>query len=172
MNLGIHSRTDLAPEQTVGRLAQAVDQFRRYYDKLTSVKYGAAIARTKNVELYRAFGNELAKAEKTKGRIEAVTGAWENIKEWSGLGALPLIPIAVALGLIAVIAAATSSIQGFMRAADIRIAMQRDPDLTYERARNQVDKEQQSSFGKALDVAQLGFYALLAFIGYKLFARR
>lgn len=167
MNLG-----QAAPEETVGRLAQAVEDFRRYYDKLTSVKYGGAIARTKDVELYRAFGNELAKAEKMKGRIEAVTGAWENIKQWAGLGALPLIPIVIALGLITAIAAATSSIRAFMRVADIRMAMQRDPQITYEQARDQVDKEQQSDFGKALDIAQLGFYALLAFIGYKLFVRR
>lgn len=169
MTLGTH---EAAGTSTIDRLANVVENFRAHYDKLTDVSYGAAIARTKDLALYTEYGNQLAAAEKMKDRIEAVTGAWEKIKEWAGLAAIPFIPVAIALGLIAAVGGAIVSIQAFMKRADIRLALDRDPALTYEEARDQVERSTQGTIGKALDVAQLGLFAVLAFVAYQLFSRR
>jgi len=163
---------EAASTGTIARLTNAVEDFRQNYERLTDYRYGAAIARLHDLQLYTEYGNQLAAAERMKDRIEAVTGAWENIKQWAGLAAIPLIPIAIALGLIAAITAAVTTIQGFMRRADIKLALERDPELTYEDAADQVDRESQGTIGKALDVAQLGFFAVLAFVAYQLFSRR
>lgn len=157
---------------TIGRLANVVDEFRLYYDKLTDYRYGAAIAHLKDNQLMHDYGAEVIAAERMKDRIEAVTGAWERIKEWAGLAAIPLIPIAIAIGLIAAVTGAVVSIRAFMRRADIALAIKQDPSLSYEQAAGQVERAQQGTFGKALDVAQLGFFAVLAFLAYQLFARR
>lgn len=162
----------IADTGTVGRLAQKVDEFKQYYEKLADVRYGAAIARLGDNKLMQEYGNELAAAERMKDRIEAVTGAWENIKQWAGLAAVPLIPVAVALGLIAAISGAVVGIRSFMRRADIALAIKQDPNLTYAEAAKQVDRAHQGTFGRALDVAQLGFFAVLAFLAYQLFSRR
>lgn len=163
---------EAAGTSTIGRLTNAVEEFRQYYDRLSDVRYGAAIARLKDLQLYTEYGNQLARAERMKDRIEAVTGAWENIKQWAGLAAIPLIPLAVAAGLIVAIGGSVATIRAFMRRADIRLAIQQDPDLSYGDAAKQVDRRQQGTFGKALDVAQLGLFAVIAFVAYQLFARR
>jgi hypothetical protein len=157
---------------TIARLRDVVENFRQDYDKLTDVRYGAAIARLQDNQLMHDYGAEVIRADAMKDRIEAVTGAWERLKEWSGLGAFPLIPIAIALALIAAVAGAITSIRTFMRRADIRLAIQQEPTLTYDQAADQVDRRAQGTIGKALDIAQLGFYAVLAFLAYQLFARR
>lgn len=163
---------ETAGSSTIARLTNVVEEFRQYYDKLHNVSYGAAIARLHDNQLMHDLGKELIASEEMKDRIEAVTGAWERIKQWSGLAALPLIPIAIAAALIAAITGAIYSIRSFMRRADIRLALERDPDLTYDDASRQVDRAQQTTFGKALDVAQLGLFAVIAFIAYQLFAPR
>lgn len=157
---------------TIARLTNAVEDFRTHYDKLTDYRYGAAIARLKDLKLYTEYGEQLAAAERMKDRIEAVTGAWDKIREWAGLAALPFVPIAIALGLIAAITGVVASIRSFMRRADIKLAIKQDPTLTYEQAADQVERAQQGVFGKALDVAQLGLFAVLAFVAYQLFSRR
>ena len=161
-----------AGTSTIERLTNVVEEFRTYYDKLTDYRYGAAIARLKDNQLMHDYGKEVIEAEAMKDRIEAVTGAWQRIKQWAGLGALPLVPIAIALGLIAAVTGAIYSIRSFMRRADIRLAIKQDPDLSYQDAARQVDQAQQSTFGKALDVAQLGLFAVIAFIAFNLFSRR
>ena len=163
---------EAAGTSTIARLTDVVENFRAHYDKLTDYRYGGAIARLKDLRLMTEYGDQVAAAERMKGRIEAVTGAWDRIREWAGLAALPLIPVAIALGLIAAVGGAIVSIQGFMKRADIRLAMERDPNITYDQARDQVERTTQSTFGKALDVAQLGLFAVLAFVAYQLFARR
>lgn len=163
---------EAAGSSTIARLTNVVEDFRAYYDKLTDYRYGGAIARLKDLQLYTEYGEQLAVAEKMKGRIEAVTGAWGKIREWAGLAALPFIPIAIALGLIAAITGVVASIRSFMKRADIQLALQRDPNLTYDQARDQVERVTQTTFGKALDVAQLGLFAVLAFVAYQLFSRR
>lgn len=163
---------EAAGQAEVGRLAQAVEEFRVYYDKLTNVRYGAAIARLHDNQLMHDYGEQLIDAERLKGRIEAVTGAWENIKDWAGLGAIPLIPVAIAIGLIAAIGGTVTSIRALMRRADIKLAIAQDPSLSYGEAAKQVDVAHQGTFGKALDVAQLGLFAVIAFIAYQLFSRR
>jgi hypothetical protein len=159
--------TEQADQGTVERLANVVDEFREYYDRLTSVKFGAAVAHSKNVQLYRDYGEELARAETLKRRIEYVTGAWASIKEWAGLAALPLIPIAIAVGLIATVTAGVVSIRAFLRRADITLAIQQDPTLTYEQAADQVDTAHQGAFGDALDLARMGMYLVGAFLIYR-----
>lgn len=166
-NLG----ADNADQGTISRLANAITEFRASYEKLADVRYGAAIARTHDNQLMHDYGAALAKAERMKDRIEAVTGAWDNIKQWTGLAAFPLIPIAIAAGLLLAVIGAIATINNFIRHADIRLAIQQDPELTYDEAAEQVDRESQSDFGKALDVAQLGFWAIGAFILYKIFSR-
>lgn len=161
-----------AGTSTISRLTNVVEEFRSYYDKLTDYRYGAAIAHLKDNQLMHDYGKEVIEAEAMKDRIEAVTGAWERIMQWAGLGALPLIPVAIALGLIAAVTGAIYSIRSFMRRADIRLAIEQDPDLSYQEAAQQVDRSQQTTFGKALDVAQLGLFAVIALIAYQLFARR
>lgn len=156
----------------IARFANATDEFRQHYDRLADVRYGAAIARLGDNQLMHDYGKELIAAERLQGRIEAVTGAWQNIKEWSGLAAIPLIPLAIVAGLTTAIFAGITTIRAFMKRADIRLAIQQDPTLTYQQAADQVEREQQGTFGKALDVAQLGIYALIAFLAYQLFSRR
>lgn len=168
MNLG----AEAADTGTVSRLTNAVEDFRQYFERLHDIKWGAQISRSGDNQLIHDYGKALYDSERMKDRIEAVTGAWEGIKQWAGLAAIPLIPIAIALGLIAAISTAVLSIRSFMRRADIVLAIKQDPALTYEQAANQVDARQQSTIGKALDVAQLGFFAVLAFVAYKLFSRR
>lgn len=160
--------SEAADQGLIERLAGIVDEFREYYDKLTSVKWGARLARSKDVQLYREYGEQIAKAEALKRKIERVTGAWQGIKEWAGLGALPLIPVVVAIALTAAVTAGVVSIRSFIRSADIRMAVLQDPQLTYEEAADQVDKAQQSEFGKAIDLAQTGMYLVGAFIAYRL----
>ena len=157
---------------TMARLTNAIDEFKQSYDKLTDISYGASIARLKDLQLYTDYSNQLAAAEKMKGRIEAVTGAWQGVKQWAGMAALPLIPIAIALGLLAAITATVVTLRSFLRRADIALAIRQDPTLTYAKAAGQVDARSQGTIGKALDVAQLGFFALIAFVAYQLFARR
>jgi hypothetical protein len=161
-----------ADSGTIARLTNVVEEFRQYYDKLHNVSYGAAIARLGDNQLTHDFGKELYASEAMKDRIEVVTGAWDRIKEWAGLAAIPFIPIAIALGLIAAVTGSIVAIRTFMRRADIALAIKQDPTLSYEQAADQVERAQQGTFGKALDVAQLGFFAVLAFIAYQLFARR
>ena len=163
---------EAAGSGTISRLTNAVEEFRQYYDKLTDVHYGAAIAHLHDNQLMHDYGKEVIAAEAMKDRIEAVTGAWDRLRQWAGLGALPLIPIAIALALLAALAGAIAAIRTFMRRADIALALKQDPTLSYEQAADQVERAQQGTFGKALDVAQLGFYAVLAFVAYQLFARR
>lgn len=157
---------------TITRLTNAIEEFRTYYDRITNVRYGASIARLGDNQLLHDLGAEINRAEEMKRKIEAVTGAWQNVREWAGLAALPLIPVAIALGLIAAITGAVLSIRTFMRRADIALAIKQDPSLTYEQASNQVEKATQGTFGKALDVAQLGLFAVLAFVAYQLFKGR
>ena len=137
------------------------------------MRYGAAIGRLAGTPEGNAlnveYGRALRDAETMKDRIEAVTGAWQNVKSWSGLAAIPLVPIAIAFGLLAAITGAIATIDKFTRRADIALALERDAGLTYEEAAAQVDATTQSDFSKAIDVAQLGLYALLAFVAYKLF---
>lgn len=152
---------------TIGRLVNAVADFRERYEKLADVRYGAAIARTHDNQLMHDYGKALNDATRLKDRIEAVTGAWQNIKQWAGLAAIPFIPIVIAAGLLAAVTAGIVTINTFMRRADIRLAIQQDPGLTYDEAAEQVDSESEGVFGKALDVAQLGFWALIAFGVYK-----
>jgi len=156
----------------VARLANVVDDFRQHYERLADVRYGAAIARLHDNQLMHDYGKELIAAETLKGRIEAVTGAWQNVKEWAGLAAIPLIPLAVVGGLIVAVIGGVSAIRAFMKRADIRLAIAQDPTLTYEQAADQVERTQQGAFGKALDVAQLGIFAVIAFLAYQLFSRR
>ncbi len=162
---------EAAGTSTVQRLLNSVEEFKQYHARLTDYRYGAAIARTHNNQLMHDYGAEVVKADETKRRIEAVTGAWDRVKEWSGLGAIPLVPVAIAVGLIAAVTAAVISIKDFMRRADIALAMERDPALTYEAAATQVDKTTQGPVGKALDIAQLGLFTALAFMAYRLLAR-
>jgi len=161
-----------ADQGMLARLTNVVDEFRQYYDKLSDVRYGAAIARLHDLQLYTEYGNELAAAERLKGRIEAVTGAWANIKQWAGLGAIPLIPLAIVGGLTVAVVSGIAAIRAFMRRADIKLAITQDPDLTYEEAADQVDRVHQGTFGKALDVAQIGIFAFIAFLAYQVFSRR
>jgi len=156
----------------IARVAGAVDEFRAYYERLADVRYGAAIARLHDNQLMHDYGKELIAAEAMKDRIEYVTGAFDNIKQWAGLAAIPLVPIAIAAGLLAAVSAGTLAVRTFMRRADIALAIKQDPTLSYEDAAGQVDRTQQSTFGKALDVAQLGIFAVIAFVAYQLLARR
>lgn len=160
-----------ADQGVIARLVGATDEFRQYYDRLTDVRYGAAIARLQNLELYTEYGNQLAAAERMKDRIEAVTGAWDRVKQWAGLDAIPLIPVAIVLGLIAAISAAVLSIRVFMRRADIALAIQQDPTLTYQQAADQVQRSQQGVFGKAVDVMQLGLLLVAGFFFYRIVSR-
>lgn len=164
--------TDQADSGTIARLTQAVENFQTRYDKLMDPSYGAAIFRTGDYQLRIDLGKEMAAAENMKRRIEKVTGAWTNIRGWSGLGAIPLVPIAIALALIAAIAATAKSIDSFTTRADIKLALANDPELTYEQAANQVERAHQSDFGKAIDLAQLGLYVAGAFLFYKILVRR
>ena len=168
MTLGVTA----ADTGTVARLTSAVEDFRQDYERLHDIKWGAQISRSGDNQLIHDYGKAMWDSEKMKNRIEAVTGAWEGIKQWAGLAALPLIPIAIALGLIAAISTAVLSIRSFMRRADIVLAIKQDPSLTYKQAAGQVDARAQGTISKALDVAQLGFFAVLAFVAYKLFSRR
>lgn len=159
---------EAAGQSTIARLVNVVEEFRQHYERLSDVRYGAAIARLQNLELYTEYGNQLAAAERTKDRIEAVTGAWQRIQEWAGLAALPLIPIAVVLGLIAATSATVLTMRVFMRRADIALAIQQDPTLTYQEASSQVERSQQSTFGKAIDLARVGLVLVGAFLFYRI----
>lgn len=162
---------EAADRGLIARLTNAVDEFRQYYDRLADVRYGAAIARLHDNQLMHDYGKELIAAEKIKDRIEAVTGAWHNIRQWAGLGAIPLIPIVVISGLLSVIGGASYTIVRFMRRADIALAMREDPELSYEQAAGQVQRAHQGIFGRTLDVAQLGLWILGAFLVYRIVAR-
>lgn len=161
-----------ADSGTVARLATVVERFQQQYERLHNVKWGAQISRSGDNQLIHDYGKALYDSEKMKDRIEAVTGAWEGIRQWAGLAALPLIPIAIALGLIAAVTASVMALQSFLRRADIVLAIKQDASLTYEQAAAQVDARAQGTIGKALDVAQLGLFAVLAFVAYKIFSRR
>lgn len=173
LNDGQYLGEATADQGTIARLVSSVTDFRERYDKLADVRYGAAIGRLAGTPEGNAlnieYGRALRDAGVMKDRIEAVTGAWQNVKSWSGLAAIPLVPIAIAFGLLAALTGAIATIDKFTRRADIALALERDAGLTYEEAAAQVDATRQSDFSKAIDVAQLGLYALLAFVAYKLF---
>ena len=60
------------------------------------------------------------------------------------------------------------SIRVFMRRADIALAIRQDPSLTYQQAADQVQRSQQGTFGKAVDVARLGLMVVAAFLFYRI----
>lgn len=153
----------------VAKLANAVDEFRQQYEKLSDYRYGAAIARTGDAQLMHDYGKAVNDAESLKRKIEYVTGAWQNIKEWAGLAALPLIPIAVAFALTTSVTGGIIAIRSFMKRADIALAIRQDPSLSYEQAAKQVDATTQSDFGKTLDVVKLALGLAGAFLVYRIF---
>ena len=154
---------------TMSRLERALRDFHDYYERLNDVKWGAAVARSGDMELYRAYGEALQDAERMKSRIEAALGAWDKVKGMVGLNGLPLIPLAIAAGLIAAIAALVSAGNSFIRKADIRLAMNADPDLTYEQAAAQVDRDSRSDFGRVVDLAHLALTGGLLYLAYRFF---
>ena len=155
----------------MSKLERALKDFNDYYERLTDVRFGAKIGRATGTPegnaLNVAYGAELAKAETTKRRIENVLGVWESVKDMVGLGALPLIPIAVAVGLTAAIAGAVNTGRRFLRHADIELAMRADPELTYEQAAQSVDSASKGSLEKVVDLAQWGVGAFVVFMIFK-----
>lgn len=161
--------TETADTGLIAKLANAADEFRQYYEKLTDYRWGARIARSGDVQLMHDYGKAVNDAESIKRKIESVTGAWQNIKEWAGLAALPLIPIVVAFALTATITGGVIAIKSFMRRADIVLAIRQDPKLTYAQAADQVDAATKSDFGEAVDVFRIAIYLGGAFLAYKMF---
>ena len=163
------------PAQThdanTSRLETALRDFDDYYKQITDIRFGARIGRLAGTPAGNAlnleYGRQLKKAEDTKRRIESVLGAWESVRSMVGLGAFPLIPIAVVLGLTAAIVGAVNVGNNFLRHANIRIAMQADPDLTYEQAAAAVDSTSRGSLDKAIDPVQWGVGAFVFFMIFK-----
>ncbi len=151
----------------MSRLEQALKDFNDYYERITDVGFGARIGRSGDNQLMLAYGQERQRAEDMKQRIESVLGAWDTVKGWVGLGALPLIPIAVAIGLTAAIIAAVRAGRSFMRSADIKVAMLADPELTFEQAAAAVDAANRGSFEKAIDLAQWGVGAFVVWMIFR-----
>lgn len=151
----------------MSKLETALKNFNDYYEQITDIHFGARIGRSHDNQLMLEYGRELQKAEDMKRRIESVLGAWDSVKSWVGLGALPLIPIAVALGLTAAIAAAVQTGRSFLRTANIRLAMQADPELTFEQAASAVDSASRGYLEKTLDLAQLGVTAFVLWMVFK-----
>ena len=164
-----------APAQTGGaemsRLERALKDFNDYYEQITDIRFGARIGRLAGTAAGNAlnleYGRQLQKAEDTKRRIESVLGAWESVKSMVGLGALPLIPIAVALGLTLAIAGVVSVGRRFLRHANIELAMTADPDLTFEQAAAAVDSASRGYLQKTLDLAQFGVTAFVVWMVLK-----
>ena len=155
----------------MSKLERTIRDFDDYYKRLTSVRYGAKIGRLAGTPegntLNREYGEQLARAESTKRRIESVLGAWDSVKGAVGLAALPLIPIAVAIGLTAAIAGAVQTGRAWMRRTDIRLAMQATPELSYEEAAAIVDAQSKGSLEKAIDAAQIGISAFVIWMVFK-----
>lgn len=139
----------------LSKLGQAIANFKARYEKLASPSYGAAIARTGDNELMQEYGNTLARAKQIKSAIESIEGAWTRAKEWAGLSALPLIPIAIATSITATVLAGISLIDDFMVRADAKLMMQTNPALTYDKALELATEQNKSTFERALDVTQL-----------------
>lgn len=154
---------------TMSRLERSIRDFDDYYQQLTDVRFGARIARAHDLELLRAYGDEVMRAETMKRRLESALGAWETVKGWVGLGALPLIPLAIAAGFIAAIGGLVSTGRAFIRHTEIRLALNEDPDLTYEQAVAQVERTTQGAFGRAIDTAQWGLAAFVLWAVYRAF---
>jgi hypothetical protein len=150
-------------------LGRAVADFQQRYALLSSVSYGAKIARMNDNALSQEYGNTLARMDQIKRAIDSIEGAWTRAKEWAGLGALPLIPIAVAAGVTATVIAGVSAMDSFFQRAGVAEIRKDNPGITFEQALVRYEKATASTFEKTLDTAQLamilagavGLYLLL-----------
>lgn len=160
-----------APESANGgaemsKLESALKDFNDYYDRITDVRFGARIGRAAGTPEGNAlnieYGRELQRAENMKRRIENVLGAWNSVKGMIGLGALPVIPLAVAVALTLAIVGVTRAGRSYLRTTEIKLAMREDPELSYEEAAGIVDAATRSGFDRTLDLAQWGLAAFVA----------
>jgi hypothetical protein len=120
--------TGFTPDQSkawydvIGKFTDLSNKFDAAYADLQA--RGNAVAASGNAQLQTDYSAIIAKCQGIyrtvdavrsaivdvkavlSGAIDSATGAWDNVKEWvSGLGIVPLIPIAVALAAIAAITA-------------------------------------------------------------------
>ena len=158
------------PEE-MSQLEKALRDFHDYYERLNDPHFSAAIDRLagtpKGNDTVREYLNQVHRAEVMKQRIERALGVWDSVKDAIGLGALPLIPIAVALGLTAAIVSLVSAGRAFLRNAEIQLAMNADRQLTYEEAAAQVDRASASPLAKAADALQWGVGAFVVYMVFK-----
>jgi len=153
-----------ASEQDLGRLAHSILKLQ---DRITQLHLlEMPILKTGDDALYRDWSKMIADAYATKQRVEKYEGLWEQAKSMVGLGALPLIPIAVVAGLIASIAYTLHAINNFMDRQEIRALMLDNPGLSYESAAAQVNPP--GATDKALNLGRAALWVGGGFIALRL----
>lgn len=152
----------------LSKLKNAWADFIALYETISSSRYGAQIAKTNDYNLMVEYGRTLDSMAATKRRVETALQLYTDAKQFIGFGALPLIPLAVIGGIIAVLLSAISLGDKFMKKAGIERIQQENPGMTSTQAATVYDRTHQSVFGRALDTAQIallvGGAALLWFV--------
>lgn len=155
-----------ASTQELSKLETAVKDFKDRLAVLDSIPYGAAIARTGDNALMLEFGETLARAKLIDRGIDAFSNRYQGAKEYLGLGVLPLIPILAVAALTATVLGGVTLVDRFMRKAGVQQIQADNPGMNYETAATRYENIHQSTFGKAIDVAQLAMVLGLAIAAY------
>ena len=141
----------------LSRLGQAVQIFE------------ARLKRFKNLgnipsDMQTEYNSLMKRANIVSNTIDAVLGGVETAKSWIGLGALPLIPIAIAAGAVAGVIAISDLLHDFMQRVDARRLVAANPNMSYSDAVEQSAQYKPSLFeglGNKLLLGGLAIGALL-----------
>lgn len=163
--------SEIADKQELSKFAQAVADFKKRLAVLESPAYGAAIARTGDSELMQDYGNTLARARQIDAAIDSVKNAYDGLRDFVGLSAIPLIPIAIVAGITATVLGGIKMIDSFMIRADAKRIVNDNPDMEWDRALELAKNRNQSAFEKTLDTVQLALILGGAFLLYRLVSK-
>ena len=153
-----------ASPQELSKLQQAVKDFKDRYAIFSSTSYGAQIARSGDNELMQEYGNVLAKARAINTAVDTFANKWAGMKEYIGLAAVPIVPIAIVAGISATVLGGVVLIDRFMKKAGVKQIQKDNPGITYEAAVQRYNTLHTSTFEKALDTAQLAMLLGGAFL--------
>lgn len=104
-------------------LAKAVQIFRVRYQRFLDLRDVPA-------SMQAEYNSILSKARAVENSIDAVLGGYNKVTEWIGLGAIPLLPAAIALGALTTILAVSKAINEFIVRVDAARIQRDNPGMT------------------------------------------
>lgn len=163
--------SEVADKKELSRFSQAVADFKKRLAVLESPAYGAAIARTGDNELMLDYGRTLQRARQINAAIDNVKNAYDGLKDFIGLSAIPLIPLAIVGGITATVLGGIKMIDTFMIRADAKRIVNENPDIEWDRALEIAKDRNASAFERTLDTVQLALVIGGAYLLYRIVSR-